>query len=56
MSVKLFVIVIIVFKRYPSTYCLMQRSYLKRLLKFEHFTSIRITTFKLTIRTVAWRW
>jgi len=24
MSVKLFVIVIVVFKRYPSTYCLMQ--------------------------------
>jgi len=26
MSVKLFVIVIIVLKPYPSTYCLMQRS------------------------------
>jgi len=26
MSVKLLVIVIIVFKRYPSTYCLMQGS------------------------------
>ena len=34
---KLSVIVIIVFKRYPSTYCLMQGS--RAILKFEHFTS-----------------
>jgi len=26
MSVKLYIIIIIVFKRYPSTYCLMQGS------------------------------
>jgi len=38
--VKLFVIVIIVLKPYPSTYCLMQGScFICRNLRFEHFTS-----------------
>ena len=39
--VKLLVIVITIFKRYPSTYCLMQGSlfHLWQLLKFECFTS-----------------
>jgi len=40
MSVKLLVIVIIVLKRFPSTYCLMQGScFIYSDLKFEHFTS-----------------
>jgi len=36
MSVKLLVIVIIVPKRYPSTYCLMQRS------RLSYFKNIKI--------------
>jgi len=48
MSVKLLVIVVIVFKRYSSTYCLMQGS-LPFVATFKHWNSylkIRITTFK----------
>ena len=49
-SVKLLVIVIVVFKRYPSTYCLMQGSCvicgnLKKLKRI--YLKIRIPTFKL---------
>ena len=51
MSVKLLVTVIIVFKRYPSTHCLMQgRCFFVATFKFELFIfylNIIITTYKV---------
>jgi len=48
MSVKLFVIVIIDFKRYLSTYCLMQGSCLvcSNFITWNIYLKIRITIFK----------
>ena len=49
-SVKLLVIVIVVFKRYPSTYCLMQGSCFicSNIEKLKRkYLKIRVTAFKL---------
>ena len=57
-SVKLLVIVIIYFKRYPSTYCLMQgRCFILATYKNIYF-KIRVTSFKdffkVEIQEVEW--
>jgi len=48
MSIKLLVIIIIVFKRYSSIYCLMQVSlpFVATFKNWNSYLKIRITTFK----------